>query len=587
MKKFTLLIGCMVILFFGYSQKIIEGSSKPTRFKIEPTYDRGLPPNLFVELNFQDDNGNGILESEEKANLKLTISNKGKGRAQGLEVLINDNVDDDDFFIGGNRKIYFIGPDESADVIIPIEAGFDIKTAEHKLKIDVKEHFGYDMDPAFLVLNTLEHQKSKIVFSGLEIVDYGEGTGAIVEDGQLQAGEMVRVKLVVQNVGQNVAKNAKFFLKTLDENIFIQHIEGDLGDIAVGEVKEFWVTVSPNKRITTKEELPIYVSLKEELGYGDLEDFQLPIVLNQKPPVTHTLNVQADLDKFKQQVARFEYTSNKFTTNLGNLKNIADVLPSKTSRLNSVAVVLGIENYKDLPPAPYADNDATIIEKYFKNRLGVDQVVVFKNEEISGLKFDDIFNPDYGQLQKSILKGETELFVFYSGHGVPSKNGDNIYLFPSDGKVERIEIQGYDLNKFYQHLEGLGAKSVTVFIDACFSGASRTTEKIATENLVATKGLRIEPRLVGPWLKNPNFTVFNSSGAQETSLGFDLSKTGLFTYFLCVGMQGDADLNDDRKITNGELFDFVCSKVKETSKKIFGIQTPQFRGNREAILIEL
>jgi len=150
-----------------------------------------------------------------------------------------------------------------------------------------------------------------------------------------------------------------------------------------------------------------------------------------------------------------------------------------------------------------------------------------------------------------------------------------------------LEYQGYDLNKFYQNLEALGAKSVTVFLDACFSGSSRTSENILTKNLVSTKGVRIEPKLVSPWKTNPNFNVFNSSAANETSLGFDPSQTGLFTYYVCVGLQGDADLNNDKNITNGELFDYVQSKVIETSKKIFGTQTPQFHGNRDMILIEL
>jgi len=586
MKKNISFILLIIIPSIVYSQQIIEGTSAPKKFSLDPVYERGLPPNLYVDLSFEDNNGNGILESDENADLKLTISNRGKGRAQGLEVIITDNFKDANFKIGGNKKIYFINPEESTDVIIPIEAGFNVKTAEHKLKIEVKEHFGYDMDPAYLVLNTLEYQKSKLVFSGLEIVDTGEGTGSIIEDGQLQAGEMVKVKVVVQNIGQNIAKNTEYSFSTTDENIYIENTIGELGDLSIGEVKEIWLILSPNKRINTKENLPVYINLKEELGYGDLNKYKLPIALNQKPPQTQTLTVKADIDKIRRQVARFEYTSNKFTANIGTIKNIESVSPSKTRKTNAVAVVLGIEDYKDLPPAPYADNDAKIIEKYFKTRLGIEHVVVFKNEEISGLKFDDIFNPDYGQLQKSILRGETDLFVFYSGHGVPSKDGENIYLFPSDGKVERLDIQGYDLNKFYHDLDALGARSVTVFMDACFSGASRTTEKIAAENLVATKGVRIQPKLIGPWHNNPNFSVFNSSGANETSLGFDPTQTGLFTYYLCVGLQGDADLNNDFKITNGELFDFVQSKVVKTSKKIFGVQTPQFNGNRDAVLIE-
>ena len=586
MKKIIYLTLFVFLSGFLYGQKVIEGRSTAKKIQIEPTYEKGFPPNLFVDLSFTDDNGNGIIEAEESAKLNLTITNKGKGKAQGLDVMIEDNIYDKSFTIDDKKKIYFIKPNESVDITIPIKAGFNVRTAEHKLKINVKEHFGYDMDPAILILNTLEYQKPKLVFSGLEIVDQGQNASAIIPDGKLQAGEMAQMKIVVQNIGQNISYNTKYSVYSTDNNIFIENGKGELGNLAIGEVKEFWVNISPNKRITLKDKLPVYLSLTNEKNVGELSE-SLPVALDQKPPQTKTLAVKADIDKLQKQVARFEYQSNKFTANIGTIKNIQSVSPSKTVRNNALAVIIGVENYSDLPPAPYAENDAEIMKKYFKTRLGVDKVVIFKDKEVSGFIFDDIFNPEYGELQKSILKGETDLFVFYSGHGVPSKDGKNIYLFPADGKIERLESQGYDLNKFYQSLNELGARSVTVILDACFSGSSRTSEKISTENIVATKGLRIEPKLVSPWKTNPNFNVFNSSAANETSLGFDPSQTGLFTYYICVGLQGDADLNHDKKITNGELFDFVQSKVVETSKKIFGVQTPQFNGNRDMILIEL
>jgi hypothetical protein len=586
MKQIIFLFLLLFLPGFIFAQKVIEGRSAAKKINLEPKYEKGFPPNLFVDLSFEDANGNGIIESEERAELKLTIINKGKGKAQGLNVIIEDNIKDYSFTIDDKKKIYLINPDESVDVIIPIKAGFNVKTAEHKLKINVKEHFGYDMDPAILILNTLEYQKPKLVFSGLEIVDNGQNASTIIKDGQLQAGEMAQMKIVIQNVGQNISYNTKYSVYSTDNNIFIEKGQGNLGNLAIGEVKEFWINISPNKRVTSKEKLPVYLSLTNEKNLGQLKE-NLPVVLDQKPPQTKTLEVKADIEKLQKQVARFEYKSKKFTANIGTIKNIASVSPAKTVRKNAIAVIIGVENYSDLPPAPYAENDAEIMKKYFKTRLGVDKVVLFKDKEVSGFIFDDIFNPNYGELQKSILKGETDLFVFYSGHGVPSKDGEKIYLFPSDGKVERLESQGYDLNKFYQNLEALGAKSVTVFLDACFSGSSKATEKISTENLVATKGLRIEPKLVSPWRTNPNFSVFNSSAANETSLGFDPSQTGLFTYYMCVGLQGDADLNQDKKITNGELFDFVQLKVVETSKKIFGVQTPQFNGNRDMVLVEL
>jgi len=544
---------------------------------------RGLPPNLFADLSFTDDNGNGILEAREKAMLNITLSNQGKGDAMQLEVNVTDSTNDLGMSVtNANQKINVIKAGESVKVSIPITTDIKLKTATHKLTINVLEHYGYDMDPAYLVLETYAYQPPQLVLSGLEIIDSGVGTGAIAEDGQLQAGEQVKAKLVVQNIGIDIAKNTTFSVTSSDPNIYLNNAEGAIGDIKAGEVKEIYVTLSPNKRVTTKGSLPIFLTMKEEVGNGNLENFQLPIALNQKPPQTKLVTVKADVESLKKNVARFEYTSNKFRTNIANVVNIATVPSATIKRPNSVGVIFGISSYKELPPAPYADNDAKIVKDYFEKVLGVEQVISYTNEQVNGFIFDDVFNPDNGELQRAIAKGETEVFVFYSGHGIPDKTGENVYLFPSDGKISRLETQGYNIEKLYRNLSKLGAKHVTVILDACFSGGSRKTEKVETENLIAQKGVKVRPK--NTWLGDPNFTIISSSTGEETSLGFETSETGLFTYYLCAGLQGKADANNDRTITVGELKQYVIKNVTETSKKISGIQTPIFSGDENLVL---
>jgi len=248
--------------------------------------------------------------------------------------------------------------------------------------------------------------------------------------------------------------------------------------------------------------------------------------------------------------------------------------------------VIGIERYEHFVPAPYAENDATLLSDYYKEALGVEKVYIYKSKDASGYFFDNIFNPDNGELQKAIEKGVTDLFVFYSGHGIPSKDGTKVYLMPSDARIEAIDRQGYEINTFYDNLKALKARSVTLFMDACFSGVSRNSETYKAENLVAMKGIKIRPVVGQPWETDTNFTVFSSSGFDQTSLAFDPSETGLFTYFLCAGLQGKADLNGDHVITSGELEEYVISKVQETSVKISGLQVPQFHGNRLIPLVE-
>lgn len=587
MKKSILFIPFFLMTFgVVFSQKVISGKSEPTTINLNPKYERSLPPNLYVELGFEDSNNNGILEPNESAVLKLTISNKGKGAAQGLIVLVEDNLRDQGLVINDGKKIPYIYPNKSVEVDIPIIANFEVKSAEHKLKIRVKEHFGYDMDDAFLVLNTMEYLPPKIVFSGLDIVDMGAGTGAILEDGQLQAGEQVKVKVIIQNVGENNSDSTNYTVFSTDNNIYILDGSGDLGDIAVGEVKEFWVSISPNKRVTNTDDLPIYLNVENKLNKGGINNKQLPIALNQKPPAPEIVEVKADMEKYQKQVARFEYTSNKITANISNVIDIRQIAPAKTKRPNSIAIIMGIENYKNFVPAPYAVNDAQIMRDYFKNSLGIEKIFLFTNDEVSGFFFENTFNPNFGELQRAIVKGQTELFVFYSGHGMPSKDGEKVYLFPWDGRKEALERQGYDINTFYKNIDALGAKTTTVFLDACFSGVSRASEKVDIQNLVAMKGVSIKPKIEHPWETNQNFNVFTSSSFEETSMGFDVSRTGLFTYFVCAGLQGKADANGDHKITIGELKDYVIKGVGETSIKIMGKQTPVFYGNPDFILSE-
>lgn len=586
MKKIIPFILFVFLLHNVFSQKIISGKSELKRLVIEPNYERGLPPDLFVNIDFKDKDGDNLLEAEESALITLTITNKGKGNAQGLNIMVKDEQDDPALSIKDGRTIPFLLPNQSIQLEFPITTLRAVKGAQHKMEIVVSEHFGYDMDPAYLLVNTQAFQEPELVFSGFEIVDVGLGTGAITEDGQIQAGEMVKAKLVVQNIGQNVSPNTTYVINSADDNIYLSDNEGNLGDIRVGEVKEFWVTISPNKRVETIGNLPLYLSMTNDFDRGELIAYNLPIKLNQIAPEPVLLAVEADMEAQQKKIVRFVSNSSKITANIQNVIDVKQVPPSLTRRPNAVAIVIGVEKYQNFINAPYAANDAELMEDYFKNILGISKVFKYTNEEVSGFFFENVFNPEYGELKTAIIAGETELFVFYSGHGMPSKNGDKVFLFPSDGRVEAIERQGFNLNKFYEDLDNMGAKSVTLFIDACFSGVSRASESLKTENLIAMKGVAIKPKVNQPWETNPNFTVFSSSAFDQTSLGFDESETGLFTYAMCAGLQGNADANGDKMITAGELAEYVRQKVEELSIRIHGLQTPQFNGDPTIVLGE-
>ncbi len=270
---------------------------------------------------------------------------------------------------------------------------------------------------------------------------------------------------------------------------------------------------------------------------------------------------------------------------LDNPVNIDSLPPAVPIRPYSVAIVIGVETYSFLPEAPFASRDAHLMERYFKTVFGVDKVITYTNASTSGFFFENLFNASGSELSRLITTGKTDLFVYYSGHGMHSSTGDELYLLPSDTKMNNIDRQGFSLNNLFEQLAALKTKSTTVFIDACFSGLG----KFATErpvNLIPMKGIKVKPLVNQPWLSNPSFRVFTSSSNQQPSLVLGESRTGLFTYFLAAGLQGQADLDSDGRITMAELRQYITTHVPEISRKIYQEQTPCFYGDEEWVVYE-
>ena len=80
-----------------------------------------------------------------------------------------------------------------------------------------------------------------------------------------------------------------------------------------------------------------------------------------------------------------------------------------------------------------------------------------------------------------------------------------------------------------------------------------------------TKGVKVKPLLYQPWLLNSSFRVFTSSSVGQAALVLDEARTGLFTYFLAMGLRGKADLNGDGHVTAGI---FIRTSLKIQRKSI-------------------
>ena len=580
----------------SYAQSV---TSEIVTFSLDDVSELFMPPELYVDIDFSDANDNKILEAQENGTIKLTLMNKG-GKSDAVTVSVNPVNQHKGLRFDKRLTKTSIDANGTSILEFPISAGIDIPTDSLEFAIKVSEPLGYDID-ATLMLSTYEYQKAKMSIQGVAIIDAGKGLRPLNgnPDGKVQKGEVVKATVTLQNIGHGEANNVKYTISTTNPNVHLMtesgtasSLSGSMENFLAGEAKEISFRLSANNNYSHEGEyLPIYITVSEDKGYGDIASSIIPIPLGTAPAKPTVIDIQGERDKLLAQQQTKVYSSSDRISSNFKIRDISIAPAGEPIYKNAVAIVIGAEkNSYGVAPAPYAARDAQVMANYFETSLGIQDVRLITNEQVTGNALSDFFDPRFGYLQNVVKPGETDVFVYYSGHGMPdvADNGtQDVYLFPYDARKELVQDRGYSLNKLYADLNNLNAKSVTVILDACFSGSSRQTVSYQSENISNAKAVRITmPELSNrPWDTNPNFRLFTSSSSEQTSLGYDQAQSGLFTYYLAVGLQGEADSNDDGVIMIDELVTYVTESVSKEAKNIRGgAQTPEFFGNRNMVI---
>ena len=254
-------------------------------------------------------------------------------------------------------------------------------------------------------------------------------------------------------------------------------------------------------------------------------------------------------------------------------------LKIKTNNLNSnkVALIIGIENYSSNPKATYANFDAKYFYQYATNIFGV------KNENIK-LLVDEEANlvSSLGVLNKwlpsKIKAGHTELIIYFAGHGLSDPSGKELYLIPQDGDSDLLERTAISRKEIFDIVKKLKPKKVIVFFDTCYSGISRDEETLMAD----ARPLRI---IADEQDVPENFIIFSASQLDQISSGLKEAKHGIFSYYLMKGLEGNADINKDKKITNGELLAYMDENVSQKASELGREQNPSLVGDPDKVLI--
>lgn len=565
-------------------------------FKLEDVTEMFMPPDLRMNIKFVDDNNNNVLEAEETGRIQLELSNNG-GKADNVRVTVVP--ENKSYGVALHQSVVSISVDKNGTrkLLFPMTAGLNVPTGPTNFYIKVEDMVGhYDIN-ATLELWTYAFQKARLTMNGVEISDSGVDAKPYNgnPDNKLQNMDVVRATVMIQNVGDGEANNIKYKVTSKDPNIrlltmsgYAQEISGSVDNMLVGQTREISFRLSPNAHYVHKGNyVPVYLTVSEDKGFGNMVSRQIPIPFDAAAVKPQIVKVEADKDKLIASHGTKVFSDDIRVTSDAKFKDIMVAPHGQSIYQDAVAVVIGSEKYKDktIAPAPYAARDAEVMNEYFKKSLGIRNIRSYVNEEAMMMTLNSLFDSEIGSLASSVIPGKTDLFVYYSGHGVPlpGKDGQTeVFLIPYDVPKEGIARYGYSLKKLYADLEGLNAKSVTVILDACFSGGSRLSEVYESKSITNQKFTLVDwDEAEEPWRNNPDFRIFTSSKRNQTSQANDRTRSGRFTYYLAAGLQGDADKDGNGKITMTELKDFVTENV---NKETQGKQTPQFYGNSDFVV---
>ena len=262
-------------------------------------------------------------------------------------------------------------------------------------------------------------------------------------------------------------------------------------------------------------------------------------------------------------------------------ETLADVdLPpkTKTKNPNGIAIVIGVEKYQYVSEATYAYNDAEVFREYLAETMGFSKakVKIITNRQATLAEFNKLLSPN-GWLARNVNPGKSEIVIYFSGHGIPDRKTKQTGLLPFD--VDPNYSIGFRLSDLYASLGNLNAKSVLVFLDACFTGENRERRML----LADARGIVVVPSEKS--LPN-NITVLSAASGGQFSGALKQKEHGLFTYYVLKGLSGDADNNRDKQLTIGELGNYVQVKVKEQAAIEGREQVPELQGNTEKVLVQ-
>ena len=145
---------------------------------------------------------------------------------------------------------------------------------------------------------------------------------------------------------------------------------------------------------------------------------------------------------------------------------------------------------------------------------------------------------------------------------MPGGDKGNAYLVPTNADSQTIQFSGYALETLYSNLGKLSAKSITVILEACFSGASQAGNLFSKSSPIV---IRAKKTMI------PKNVKVISAGAVDQMASWEQDNShGLFTKYFLKAMSGEGDSNKDGKVSDAELKEYLSDTMTYYARRYYG-----------------
>jgi formylglycine-generating enzyme required for sulfatase activity len=249
------------------------------------------------------------------------------------------------------------------------------------------------------------------------------------------------------------------------------------------------------------------------------------------------------------------------------------------------ALLVGVREYdkaSGLRPLAFSENDVTRLADVLKaSGYRPENVVVMTDSRESTparlLPEREKILYQLDSLLRDRSDGDTVLIAF-AGHGVHFRGNEDSYFCPLDARLDKNGSL-VSIAQVYRRLEGCRADLKLLVYDACrndpFPPMTRGLEPLLEDKSRA-------PRMAPPG----GVAAFYSCSEGEVAYEDTDLRQGVFFHFVVRGLQGDADLDKDRKVTLPELEYYTKRRVMDYVRVQFGgnRQMPNLRGNTRGLV---